>query len=131
MRTATWPSFSLTSDGTSPLPAIGSFTSFRILSLTISHHRVIAHFYIRLDGITGLIYMSQHMDILTRVLVVSVPFIILDDKCSGNVIHYRMRPVFHLYGAITFLSDVVFVTNSTHEVGEPLPHTVSVELSQQ
>ena len=75
--------------------------------------------------------MSQHMHVLARVLVVGVPFVVFDDESAWDVFHHGMLPVFHLHGAVALVGDVVLIAYAAHEVGEPLPHAVSVELTEQ
>ena len=68
------------------------------------------------DGIAVFVHMRQHVHVPSRVRVVRVPLVVLDDERLGDAAHHRMQAILHHHFAVTPLLDIVFKPNAAHEV---------------
>ncbi len=95
------------------------------------NHRVIAHLDRRRRRVARLVDAGQHADIAPRAAIVGVPFLAGDDERLGHASHAGMRFVFHVDRGGGKGGNVVPILDLAHEVGEPGPHLLAVEVAQQ
>src|ERR1700749_3289902 len=71
------------------------------------------------------------MHIRARAFIVRIPFLLLYYKRSGNTFHHRVLFIFYINLTFSKSLDIIFVSDATHKVREPLPLMIAIKLAQK
>src|SRR5579862_8407109 len=94
-------------------------------------NRMIAHLNGGIRLIGGFVHTSYNAYFGPRALVVGIPLLLLHHERCRYTLHTRMAPVFDIHLCLCKGRDVVLIDDIFHKPGEPLPHRVTIELTEQ
>src|SRR5580658_8448801 len=95
------------------------------------HRMITTHLGVSVWRIGSFVNVCHNVNIGAGRLVVGVPFLLFHQERWANAFHQRMGSVFHNDGGGGKPWNVTSESNSTHELREPWPDTVSVKLTKQ
>src|SRR5580658_1095760 len=101
----------------------------RLYMLICPDHRMVTHFDIGVRGIGGLIHAGQDMHIRSWALVIGIPFLFPDEKGVRYALHNGVSGVLYVDFSLYEGGDIVLVGNTAHELREPGPDMVPVEIA--